>query len=237
MPETDFEKERRLLRELEGKNVSNYRVLLTALIRTTMENVRVIVTLSAAGIGLTLVVLLFGWIHGGIKFFIAAGAFLGFFVSLVLSLGILERNAQYLTQSLKGGSEKSLDIESCGKGVKKLFLFGCLCLIALGLVSALGPRWKHHMMDGKVCPFQKMMKKGESEAATPATAAPEVKKATNGSSKPAGKADPVVSQETSKAASVASVTSTSGTTATTGATATVTKPSGNGGNFKSGRIY
>ena len=238
MPETDFEKERRLLRELEGKNVANYRVLLTALIRTTVENIRTVVVLSASGIGLTFAVLMLGGVHCGVKLILVAGAFLGFFVSLMLGLSTLERNAQYLTQSLKGGSERSLDLESLSQGARKLFLFGCLCLIALALFSAWGAKWKYHMANGGMCHIPKMTDKARYETAMPAAVGSESKKSTNGSTKSISKTDPVVSPETSKSSTVMTTSQdVSKPVVDPTPTATKSSSSGNGGNFRSGKIY
>ena len=52
MPESKEESEKRVLRELEGKNIAHYSVLLGAWIQTKMERDKTLVTLSAAAIGL-----------------------------------------------------------------------------------------------------------------------------------------------------------------------------------------
>ncbi|MDA8663964.1 hypothetical protein N9L66_03280 [Porticoccaceae bacterium] len=57
MPETDEEREARVLRELEGKNVAYYSTMLSAWIETKMERDKTLVTLSAAGIGLLVTIL------------------------------------------------------------------------------------------------------------------------------------------------------------------------------------
>ena len=52
MVESNEEREKRCLRELEGKNIAHYSAILSAWIRTKMERDKVLITLSAGGIGL-----------------------------------------------------------------------------------------------------------------------------------------------------------------------------------------
>src|SRR5438445_6961215 len=58
-PETPAEERERRLKELQGRNVAHYQVLLTAWIQTRMQHDKTLVAFSSAGIGslLTLAVL------------------------------------------------------------------------------------------------------------------------------------------------------------------------------------
>lgn len=51
-PETSEERRSRLLRELEGKNVEHYSVLLQTVIESELEGIKQIIALSSVGIGL-----------------------------------------------------------------------------------------------------------------------------------------------------------------------------------------
>jgi len=143
MTETDYERLRRELREMEGKNISHYSVLLTAYIRTKMENGRLVAVLSAAGIALMAVVLMTIGEHGAWKLLFMAGAFLGFLAALWISLGALERSAESLLLSLKDGAGRDLKLNGTNGMAKKFFMFGCLCLVVLGLLSVWTPKFKN----------------------------------------------------------------------------------------------
>jgi len=52
MAESSDDREKRVLRELEGKNIAHYAAILNAWIRTKMERDKVLITLSAGGVGL-----------------------------------------------------------------------------------------------------------------------------------------------------------------------------------------
>lgn len=172
---------------------------------------------------------------------VAVGAFVGFFTSLMLSLGILERNARYLAQSLKSGSEQGLDLENCSKGGRQLFFIGCLCLIALGLLPFSGLKGQCNMMGKKDCPLgwgisKKAPEAGTTEAATPASVkdSAETVKASSISSQTVQASivqDPTKSSVAKD--SMANVSKTIGAQ-------DVQKPSknaGNSGNFRGGAAY
>ena len=150
MTETDYEKLRRELREMEGKNISHYSVLLTAFIRTRVENSRMIAILSAAGIALMTMVLLTTGVHRNWNLFFTAAAFLAFLISLWISLAALEKSAESLMLSLKEGSDRDLDLDVPSCVAKKFFVLGCTCLVALGLLAVGTSKFK-----GVCCPVKK----------------------------------------------------------------------------------
>ncbi len=230
MPETDFEKERRRLRELEGKNIANYSVLLSEWIKATMDNVRIMVILSGAGIGLLVLVMMAGWVHAWWRPVIAIGAFLGFFSSLLLSMGILERNAGYLLQSINVGSDKRLDLENSTQGGKKLFFFGCLCLIVLGLSSAEDRLGKVDYVAKKKQGVVKELSSGQANLTQmndgQAVGATKYSYEVGGSLHPGADAD---------GANMAPVRNVVRTAPVTGRARETEKVPGNAGNFRSGR--
>ncbi len=145
MWETDYEKLRRDSRELEGKNVAFYQVLLAAWVQTRMEYSRTIIVLSAGGIGLLTAILTMSAVHGRLRLMAIAGAFFGFFLSLLLGLRTYERNADHLMSSLKGGPDRDLKLEGYDRWSKRMFVLGSACLIVLGLISVVRifPRGMH----------------------------------------------------------------------------------------------
>ena len=75
-PETEDEAHRRVLAELQGKNVAQYSVLLNAWIQTKMEHAKTLVTASLGGIGIMLSVLSFAGIVAWREMIFFTGEFL-----------------------------------------------------------------------------------------------------------------------------------------------------------------
>jgi len=135
MPETDEQKEKRLLKELEGKNIAYYQTLLSAWIHTRMERDKAVITLSMAAIGLLVTILTVIGISGVWQRILVICAFVGFGGAIWIGLRIYELNAEHLVDSLKGGSGKDPKLERFDKWSKGLFCFGIICLILLGVVA------------------------------------------------------------------------------------------------------
>jgi hypothetical protein len=142
MTETDYEKLRRELREMEGRNIAHYSVLLTAYIRTKVENARMTAILSAAGIVLLVLILMTMRVRGTGKMLIVSVGLTGFFIALWISLRVLEKSVENLMSSLKEGASQDPNADESCFAAKKFFLLGCISLIVLGLVSAWTPKLK-----------------------------------------------------------------------------------------------
>jgi hypothetical protein len=142
MTETDYEKLRRELREMEGRNIAHYSVLLTAYIRIRVENARMTAILSAAGIVLLVLILMTLGVRGTGKMLIVGVGLAGFFIALWISLRVLEKSVENLMFSLKEGAGQDLNADESCFAAKKFFLLGCTSLIVLGLVSAWTPKLK-----------------------------------------------------------------------------------------------
>jgi hypothetical protein len=193
-----------------------------------VENLRSIAKLSTAGIAFMAALVIFGPFHGGWRMPVAALAFLGFFIALVKSLCALEKNADILADSVKTGSDRPLVLETTGKMAKKFFIFGCLCMLVVALIIGHGRAMKNCPFAVKGCPMKAMMsgQKSEAGAKASASAASEAKAAVKESKL----------AEASTAPGVSASSESSNSTAATSAMASP-KPAGNGGNFKSGKIY
>lgn len=136
MPETEDQREKRLLKELEGKNIAYYQTLLSSWIHTRMERDRAVITLSAAAIGLLVTILTAFGISGIWQRILVISAFVGFVGAIWVGLRIYELNADHLVESLKGGSGKSPKLERFDKWSKRFFCVGLISMILLGLVTA-----------------------------------------------------------------------------------------------------
>ena len=103
MPESAESREKRKLKELEGKNVANYQVLLSALVQTSTDRNKAIITLSALSIGLLITILTTIGINGWFQLIFVVLALIFFIAAIILSLRIYELNADHLVYALKGG--------------------------------------------------------------------------------------------------------------------------------------
>jgi len=137
MPESDEQREKRLLKELEGKNIAYYQTLLSSWIHTRMERDKAVITLSAAAIGLLVTILTAFGLSGIWQRILVILAFVGFVGAIWIGLRIYELNADHLVESLKGGSGKSPKLERFDKWSKRFFCVGLISMISLGLVTAL----------------------------------------------------------------------------------------------------
>lgn len=136
MPESSEDAEKRALRELEGKNIAHYSVLLGAWIETRMERDKTLVTLSAAAIGLLVTILT----TVGVKRFweipFFAVAVLSFLVTIWSSLQIYQLNSQHIEAAIKGSSERDPQLEKYDKWSIRAFIVGVIAALLIGILSA-----------------------------------------------------------------------------------------------------
>lgn len=136
MPESTEEAEKRVLRELEGKNIAHYSVLLGAWIQTKMERDKTLVTLSAAAIGLLVTILTTVGVKSiwEVPFFAVAVA--SFLVTIWSSLVIYQLNSQHLEDAIRGSSEKDPRLEKYDKRSIRAFIVGSVSALIIGILSA-----------------------------------------------------------------------------------------------------
>ena len=138
MTESNEEKEKRELRELEGKNIAHYQTLLSAWIETRMEQDKMMITISAAAIGLLVTILTTVGIRGFLQYCFVILALAGFIVTICGCLHILKFNADHLEENLRSQST-----ESTSKLLKSLdnltifsFYLGIICAVLMaGFIS------------------------------------------------------------------------------------------------------
>ncbi len=130
MAESNEERQKRELRELEGKNIAHYQTLLSTWIETRMEQDKMVITLSAAAIGLLVTIVTTVGIRGFWQYFFAVGSFAGFIIATCGCLHIFQVNAKHLEENLRC---KSTDDTS--KLLKKLDRLTIVCFYA-GIICA-----------------------------------------------------------------------------------------------------
>ena len=136
MSESSQQAEKRVLRELEGKNIAHYSILLSAWIETKMERDKTLVTLSAAAIGLLVTILT----TVGAKHFweipLFAFAVISFLVTIWSSLTIYQLNSEHLEEAIRGSSVKDPRLEKYDKRSVRAFIIGSVATLLIGVSSA-----------------------------------------------------------------------------------------------------
>ena len=136
MPESKEEAEKRNLRELEGKNIAHYSVLLGAWIQTKMERDKTLVTLSAAAIGLLVTILTTVGVRSVWEIPIFAIAIISFLITIWSSLVIYQLNSQHLEDAIRGSSERDPRLEKYDKRSIRAFIIGSVSALIIGILSA-----------------------------------------------------------------------------------------------------
>lgn len=107
MPETKEEAEKRALRELEGKNIAHYQVILSAWIESRMERDKTVITLSTVAIGLLVTIITTVGLNGFWQYCFAIIAFAGFIIAIFSCLHIYQFNAKHLEEVLRDKDGKN----------------------------------------------------------------------------------------------------------------------------------
>ncbi|MEJ2612046.1 MAG: hypothetical protein P8179_18730 [Candidatus Thiodiazotropha sp.] len=110
MPESDDDRQKRLLKELEGKNIAHYSVLLGAWIQTKMERDKTLVTLSSAAIGLLITVLTTVGVQSIYEIVLFIISIVAFIITIWSALVIYQLNSKHLEDALRGSSESDPNI-------------------------------------------------------------------------------------------------------------------------------
>lgn len=136
MAESKEDREKRLLRELEGKNVTHYGAILSAWIRTKMERDKVLLTLSAGGVGL--LVTIFSTV--GVKYWweiLLYGIAVIFFVATItVCLLIYDRNSKHLEDVLRERAARDYVLERYDKLSRNFFIVAVVVSMGIGAVTA-----------------------------------------------------------------------------------------------------
>jgi uncharacterized membrane protein len=137
LPESPEENQKRLLAELQGKNIANYSVLLTAWIQTRMERDKTLVTLSAAGIGLLVTILSTSGMKSVLQLALCGTALASFLITIWSCVQIYQRNSSHLEQEIRGTyPKKDFKLETFDQLSLYAFFIAVLCAVGVGIVSA-----------------------------------------------------------------------------------------------------
>lgn len=139
MPESKEDEEKRLLRELEAKNVANYSILVKAWIDTRMARDKALVTLSAGGIGVLITLLTTVGVSHPWYIVLYAFSFLGFLVTIGLALHIYQLNSKMIENDMRGRSDEELNLPRWDKLLLASFGMGAVFAFATAVFSALNP--------------------------------------------------------------------------------------------------
>jgi hypothetical protein len=112
MPETEDQRQQRVLDELKGKNVAHYSVMLAAYINAHVDANKAIFVFSSTGIGLLIAIAnKLQSLCTCIKV-IYIGALVAFFVAACSTLFVHIRNAKAIESYIRNeGNEKSMDFK------------------------------------------------------------------------------------------------------------------------------
>jgi hypothetical protein len=132
MPETEEQREQRILDELKGRNVAHYSVMLAAYINARINANKAIFVFSSSGIGLLIAIADKLQSLGPCIKLIYVGALVAFFVAVCSTVFVHIRNARSIESYIRGKDEKSMDFKlSTSKNVNYVsFAIG----LALSLV-------------------------------------------------------------------------------------------------------
>lgn len=136
MEESEKEVKKRALRELEGKNIAYYSVLLKAWIETKMERDKTLVTLSSAAIGLLVTLLTTVGTKNFWEIPLFAISVSGFLVTIWSSLKIYQLNSQHIEEAINGSSKRNPLLEKYDKLSIRAFIFGSIIALLIGIVSS-----------------------------------------------------------------------------------------------------
>ena len=135
--ETDEEKDARELRELEGKNIQYYTVLVTTWTTTKMEHDKTLITISAAAIGLLITILTTKSIVELWLIFVYGLAFICYCVTIVSALIIFQKNSLYIENELRGQGGNDPHLARLDKISLWSFMIATIAFISIGVISAI----------------------------------------------------------------------------------------------------
>ena len=136
MTETAKQLKQRGLKELEGKNIAHYSVLLSAFINNKMELDKTLVTLSAAAIGLLVTILTAVGVENRWEIPLFMLAVLSFLTTIWCSLQIYKFNSAHLEAVIRGSAEKDKRLKIYDKWSIWAFFIGSFSALLIGVLSA-----------------------------------------------------------------------------------------------------
>lgn len=137
MAESEEQREARVQRELEGKNIAHYQTLLSAWIDTRMERDRTLITLCSGAIGLLFTVLITVGVASRCEIPLYALALASFLGALGILLVILHKNSELIEAELRDEGHAAPDLLQYDRWASGLFVVGIVFSAAIGIIEAI----------------------------------------------------------------------------------------------------
>lgn len=148
--ESSEDRDKRLLRELESKNVAHYSVMLDAWVQTRMARDKTLVTLSAGGVGVLVTLLTTKGVSHLWELGLYLGSFGGFLATLLLALTLYQKNSELIENDLRGTLSEYLKLKAFDQATIVAFCVGTLFAVSVAVSSAINqiPKEGVHAMSG-----------------------------------------------------------------------------------------
>ena len=132
----DEARDKKKQREFEGKSVAYYSALVQAWIQTRMERDKTLVTLSGIAIGLMITILTTVGTNSFIELAFYFFSFIGFIVTILVSIRIYKLNSTHIEMVIKGESESVPELRVHDRIAEAGFILGASLLIIIGIMAA-----------------------------------------------------------------------------------------------------
>ena len=127
-PETPKEERERHLKELQGRNVAHYQVLLTGWIQTRMELDKTFVTFSSAGIGLLVTLAVVYGVRNEYEFAAVVLGLLTFLLCIMTCLILYKLNSAVLAAEITNNSVSRPKLKAYDILAQVSFFVALICL-------------------------------------------------------------------------------------------------------------
>lgn len=135
-PETKEQERDRKLRELEGKNVAHYSTMLGAFLQTKMERDKMLITLSAIGVGLLVTLLTTVGVQRRWEIWLYAAALLCFLATIAAMVAVLGINSRFIEEQLRqSNSTSKLKLRRLDRLSLVSFIVAGVFVVAIGIAS------------------------------------------------------------------------------------------------------
>lgn len=134
-PETPTEERERHLKELQGRNIAHYQVLLTAWIQTRLEHDKALIAFSSAGIGLLLTVAALQGIRSQLELVAVIVGLLAFVVCVLTALRLYKLNSDAIASELTGETKLWPKLKAHDRVAYGSFIVGLTCFSTIGIAT------------------------------------------------------------------------------------------------------
>lgn len=122
-------------RELEGKNIAHYQVMLSAWIENRMEHDRTLIKLSLAGIGFLLTLLMTLGVSSKWQMACYVASLVCFLITIGILLVIFNKNSDLIESEIRGDDSIAPSLIEYDRWVSIFFAAGVFAAIVIGLLE------------------------------------------------------------------------------------------------------